>query len=360
MGKKTPLYDCHLAQKARMVDFAGWDMPVQYTSLIKEHNAVRDSAGMFDVSHMLAIDIIGSDSKAWLQTLLANDIGKLKTPGKALYSCMLNEQGGVIDDLITYFVADGFYRMVVNAGTREKDIAWMQSQIKDSDVTLVPRTELAIIAVQGPDARKKVLPLLTENLSNKAVEIKRFFSCSDGDWFVGRTGYTGEDGFEIILPAEVAADFWNALLQVDVKPIGLGARDTLRLEAGMNLYGNDMDETVDPLVSGLSWTVAFEPASRQFNGRSTLESIRDQLPEKLVGLVLKDKGILRSGIEVFSGEEKIGVITSGSFSPTTGKSIAFARIRSDVSTGVSVAIRGKQLAADIVRPPFVKQGKANF
>ncbi len=361
MGTKTPLYDNHVALQARMVDFAGWDMPVQYGSLIDEHKSVRNGAGMFDVSHMLAVDITGSDSKAFLQHILANDVGKLKMPGKALYSCMLNPQGGVVDDLIVYFVKDDAYRMVINAGTRDKDLAWMESCVGNLNVALNPQTDLAIIAVQGPEARDKVIALLDEPLAQQAVDIKRFFAASANDWFVGRTGYTGEDGFEVMLPSAEAPTFWDKLFAAGVKPVGLGARDTLRLEAGMNLYGNDMDDTQNPLESGLAWTIAMTPEDRQFIGRDVLESVSANGPsKKLIGLVLEDRGVLRSHLDVFKDGVKIGETTSGTFSPSLAKSIAFARIDVGVVDSCQVEIRSKMLNAIIVSPPFIKNGKANF
>ena len=275
---------------------------------------------------------------------------------------MLNEGGGVIDDLILYFVKHDHFRMVVNAGTRDKDINWMKSQIGKLDIMLTPRIDLAIIAVQGPSAREKVIETLSPHLSTAASKIKRFSSYSHGNWFLGRTGYTGEDGFEVMLPADDALAYWRKLLDKDVQPVGLGARDTLRLEAGMNLYGNDMDENYNPLNSGLKWTVAFEPDTRQFIGRNALEEIRGEgLRTKLVGLVLQARGVLREHLDVYKGDQKIGQTTSGSYSPSLSKSIALARINSDVNDVVTVEIRGRKLPAIIINPPFInKDGKANF
>lgn len=361
MGKKTPLFDVHQASGARMVDFAGWDMPVQYTSLMEEHRAVRASAGMFDVSHMLAVDITGSDAKAWLQYLLANDVEKISKPGKALYSCMLNERGGVVDDLIVYHAGPDHYRMVINAGTRDKDLAWMNGHIADRNVKLDPRTDLAIIAVQGPEARSKALDVMPETITNEAETLKRFFCAHSGDWFVGRTGYTGEDGFEVMLPGDEAAAFWQKLEAAGVRPAGLGARDTLRLEAGMNLYGSDMNDDTSPLVSGLSWTVAMEPADRAFIGREALEAEINSGPAtKLVGLVLEGKGVLRGHLPVFAGDRQVGETTSGTFAPSLSRSIAFARIEADISEGCEVEIRTKRIPATITNPPFIKNGKATF
>ncbi|MDO6461115.1 glycine cleavage system aminomethyltransferase GcvT [Granulosicoccaceae sp. 1_MG-2023] len=362
MTKQTPLNAAHRALNARMVDFAGWDMPVQYTSLIEEHLAVRRDCGMFDVSHMLAVDISGEQACDYLRVLLANDVARLKAPGKALYSCMLNDKGGVIDDLIVYFVEAQRYRVVVNAGTRDKDLAWMESQGSDFAVTITPRPELAIIAVQGPGARDKAHALLPAELAAAAEALPRFACAEAGDWFVGRTGYTGEDGYEVMLPGAQAAAFWQALLDAGVTPAGLGARDTLRLEAGMNLYGNDMDETITPLAAGLDWTVSLKDESRRFTGRAALEAIIDAggPDEILVGLVLKDRGVLRAHMPVEAGGEVVGETTSGTFSPTLNRAIAFARIRRGSEGGLSVSVRGKSLPVKQVTPPFVKNGAATF
>jgi aminomethyltransferase len=355
--QRTPLYEKHLEAGGKMVDFAGWEMPINYGSQVKEHKQVREDAGMFDVSHMVVLDFKGGDVKAFLQKLLANDVARLKDAGKALYSGMLNEQGGVIDDLIVYYLADDFYRVVVNAATRENDLKWINAQMASFDLTLTERDDLSMIAVQGPTARDKVVSLLSGDDAKTAADLKIFFGTQLGDLFVARTGYTGEDGFEIILPNEMAADFWNKLINVGVQPIGLGARDTLRLEAGMNLYGTDMDEGISPLQAGMGWTIAWEPSERNFNGRTALEKEKAEGSKtKLVGLVLEDKGVLRGHQKVITSHGE-GVITSGSFSPTLGKSIALARIPFEVQDNCFVEIRGKQLAVKIVKPPFVRNGK---
>ncbi|MGB1111094.1 MAG: glycine cleavage system aminomethyltransferase GcvT, partial [Gammaproteobacteria bacterium] len=244
MGQQTPLYESHLEFGAKIVDFGGWDMPLHYGSQVQEHHVVRQDAGMFDVSHMTVVDITG-DCRGYLSHLLANDVAKLKTPGKALYSCMLNEDGGVVDDLIVYFQRDDWFRMVVNAATRDKDMAWLEKQTDGFDVHLNERSDLAMIAVQGPKAREKAAIALGDVMA-PASELKPFNAVECGDMFVARTGYTGEDGYEIMLPATNAADAWKALTEAGVAPAGLGARDTLRLEAGMNLYGTDMDENTSP------------------------------------------------------------------------------------------------------------------
>ncbi len=359
MGLKTPLYDTHVLQGAKIVDFGGWDMPLHYGSQIEEHHAVRRDAGMFDVSHMCIIDLSGARVRAFLQSLLANDVDRLKIFGKALYSCMLRPEGGVIDDLIVYFITDSAYRLVVNAGTRDKDLAWIRQHAADFSVTVVERVELAMIAIQGPNARRKAAALLAPAQQVAALELKPFFGAAFGSWFVARTGYTGEDGFEVMLPAGESADAWNRLRALGVEPAGLGARDTLRLEAGMNLYGNDMDEDHHPLECGLAWTVAFEPPERDFIGRQALERARRTPGSELVGLVLEERGVLRSHQKVFTaGADSLpGEVTSGTFSPTLNRSIALARVRSAANPTVQVEIRGKLLAARIVKPPFVRHGK---
>lgn len=342
-----------------MVDFGGWDMPVHYGSQIEEHHAVRADAGMFDVSHMTVVDVKGPRAMAYLQQLLANDVGKLSTPGKAIYGCMLNEDGGVIDDLITYFLGDGDYRMVVNAATREKDLAWLSDRAAAFDVEISERPDLSMIAVQGPNAREKASACLPEAQRETALSLQPFFAARLGDLFVARTGYTGEDGWEIIVPSDNAENLWRALDSAGVRSCGLGARDTLRLEAGMNLYGSDMDETTTPLESGLGWTVAWDPQDRDFIGREALETQRaNGVPRKLVGLLLEDRGVLRAHQKVIAEGHGEGEVTSGTFSPTLSRSIGLARVPAGADSTVEVEIRGKRLAARIVRPPFVRHGKA--
>jgi aminomethyltransferase len=357
MGRHTALYNDHLAAAGKLVDFAGWDMPIHYGSQIEEHHQVRRDAGMFDVSHMTVVDFTGTGVRDFLRHLLANDVNRLTQPGKALYSCMLNERGGVIDDLIVYYLSDTWFRMVVNAATRDKDLQWMHTQAHSFALSMQERQDLAMIAVQGPNARDKTRQALGDTVT-AAGDLKPFFAAECGDYFVARTGYTGEDGYEIMVPNEQASASWQALLAAGVKPSGLGARDTLRLEAGMNLYGQDMDETTTPLESALGWTVAWEPDERNFIGRPALEAQRANKPEnKLVGLVLLDRGVLRHGQRVFAGDGlPEGVITSGSFSPTLGKSIAFARVPAQATDRCEVDIRGKRLAARVVKPPFVRFG----
>jgi len=339
---------------AKLVDFAGWDMPIHYGSQIEEHHAVRRDAGMFDVSHMLGIDLSGPAATPYLRNLLANDVTKLVLPGRALYSCLLNEQGGVIDDLIVYYFTPGHYRIVVNAGTAEKDLAWMEARTAGYDVRLTSRRDLALIAVQGPNARTKFWHAYPASRAASEALIP-FQAAFDGDWLIARTGYTGEDGFEIAVPAAQAAGVWAQLHSAGVAPCGLGCRDTLRLEAGMNLYGQDMDETVSPLEAGLAWTLALKD-ERDFIGKAAL--LAQQPTRQLTGLLLKERGVLRAHQAVRTARGN-GEITSGSFSPTLQQGIALARLPAAVAAGetVDVDIRGKLHPAKVVKPPFVRNGK---
>ena len=357
MGQRTPLYDQHLALGAKMVDFGGWDMPLHYGSQVEEHHQVRRDCGVFDVSHMTVVDVVGAQTQAYLQRLLANDVARLAQVGKALYSAMLNDQGGVIDDLIVYLTEDG-YRLVVNASTRDKDIAWLQAQAAGFEVQVNERADLAMLAIQGPQARARIMDIVTQVRSALIQELKPFQGLAAGDWFIGRTGYTGEDGLEIMLPADQAPDFFSELVGAGISPIGLGARDTLRLEAGLNLYGQDMTEEVSPLAANMGWTVAWEPAERDFIGRSALQAQRErnELP-KLVGLVLEERGVLRAHQVVRVNGIGEGEITSGSFSPTLGKSIALARVPAKTGERAEVEIRNKWYPVRVVQPTFVRHGK---
>jgi len=384
MPLRTPLYDSHLAARAKMVDFSGWEMPIHYGSQIEEHHAVRRDAGMFDVSHMCALDLAGPDATRWLRHLLANDVAKLTTPGKALYSCMLDQDAGVIDDLIVYFFTPERYRIVVNAGTAAKDIAWMRGQLEGFDAGLIVRRRIngdavAIIAAQGPDAKERRLtgsdsvamiavqgPRARERFwtafpdSRAATEPLAVFQAAEWkDWMIARTGYTGEDGFEITIPADDAAQVWQKLLDAGVKPCGLGARDTLRLEAGMNLYGQDMDEDISPYEAGLKWTVDLKDPARDFIGKSALEGKHARpVRNQFAGLLLLDRGVLRAHQKVVTPQGE-GEITSGTFSPSLNQSIALARLPAGVAIGseVEVEIRDKRLKARVVKPSFVRNGK---
>ena len=353
--KITPLNAVHREMGARMVDFGGWDMPLHYGSQLEEHHAVRRNSGMFDVAHMSVVDLHGGRARDFLRTLLANDVAKLKTAGKALYSCMLNETGGVIDDLIVYFITEQHFRLVINAGTTDKDLTWLRRHAPAFGIEVRHRDDLGILAVQGPQARTKVLALLFPDLAQAAAALAPFNAAWGGEHFIGRTGYTGEDGFELILPADELENIWRKLFTADVRPCGLGARDTLRLEAGMNLYGQDMDESTTPLETGLAWTVALD-ATRDFFGKNAL--LNTPPMRHAIGLVLSDKGVMR-GHQVVMTAHGVGEITSGGFGPTLERSIALARVPLAVAIGdqVSVEVRGKELHARTVKVPFVRNGK---
>ena len=366
MTKQTVLNATHRALGAKMVDFGGWDMPIHYGSQLDEHHLVRRDAGMFDVSHMTVVDLRGEQARAFLRKLAANNVDKLQKRGKALYTAMLNEQGGVIDDLIVYYMAEDWFRLVVNASTRDKDLAWITRQAEAFGVEVVERPEFGMVAVQGPNAREKTIGLLREADREKAGKLARFAALetatTDGvPVFLARTGYTGEDGFEVIVPGEQAVAFWNALLAAGVKPAGLGARDTLRLEAGMNLYGQDMDETVTPYEAALGWTVALDAdadgSPRDFIGRGALEAQQaGGVPRQMVAIVMDEKGVLRHGQKVLTASGE-GEVLSGTFSPTIGKSIGFVRIPAGEPGDVRVDIRGREVPVRVVKFPFVREGK---
>lgn len=375
MGQQTPLFQWHQANNGKIVDFSGWDMPVNYGSQIEEHHAVRQAAGMFDVSHMTVVDVTGLDAKAYLQRLLANDVARLDgSVGKALYSGMLNPSGGVIDDLIVYNMGDDtqgaqWYRTVVNCGTREKDLAWMQQQAQSFSVAVNERDDLAMIAVQGPQAIALHKQVANEKLSTKIADLDVFQGVEWEQSFYARTGYTGEDGLEIIIPASQVQALWETLIQAGVAACGLGARDTLRLEAGMNLYGHEMDDEVSPLTANMGWTIAWQPEQRDFIGREALLAEKQKgIDSKLVGLVMRDKGVLRAHQRVIVSDanrgELDGEITSGTFSPTLGYSIALARVPSVLSTTsgsqCQVEIRKKRVTVDVVKPCFVRNGESQI
>lgn len=358
MGSQTPLYACHVEAGARIVDFGGWDMPLHYGSQLEEHHAVRKHAGAFDVSHMTVVDLSGAGAAEFLRRLLANDVARLKEPGKALYSCMLNSAGCVIDDLIIYYLAPDRYRVIVNAATREKDLAWINGQAASYAVEVAERPELAMIAVQGPQARSLAAPLIDAQWREAALALQPFYALEAGDLFIARTGYTGEDGWEMVMPAAEAPGFWRQYLDAGIQPCGLGARDTLRLEAGMNLYGADMDETVSPLEAGLGWTIAWEPKDRDFIGRGPLTEMRSNPGRrKFAGLLLEGKGVLRNHQRVVVDGKEDGEITSGGFSPTMERSIAMARIPAGDYETAQVEVRNRLLDVRVVAMPFVRNGK---
>ncbi|WWP01365.1 MAG: glycine cleavage system aminomethyltransferase GcvT [Candidatus Dasytiphilus stammeri] len=360
MMQKTILFNHHQLYGAHIINFNDWMMPLHYGSQLKEHHIVRNDAGVFDISHMTIIDIYGEEARIFLRYILANDVAKLKNPGKALYSAMLNISGGVIDDLIVYFINHTTYRLIVNAVNRNKDLAWLYKHIKNFSVKLKTRDDMALIAIQGPNAQKKTQSLFNPEHQQILDKMLPFSSVELGDWFVSTTGYTGELGYEIAMPQEKAVHFWKSLINIGVYPVGLGARDTLRLEAGMNLYGNEMDEKISPLSANMDWTISWEPMNRNFIGREALERQRYHIIDKLVGLKMKAKGVLRPQLTVSfndqDGRNKTGKITSGTFSPTLGYSIALARVPSEIGKEAVVHLRNRDVLVEITRPIFVRDG----
>jgi len=359
MANKTRLFTAHIALGAKMVDFGGWDMPLHYGSQLKEHHQVRQDAGVFDVSHMTLLDIENADgagARDFLRYLLANDAARLY-PGKALYSCMLNEAGGILDDLIVYDRSMAGYRLVLNAATRAKDLAWIRKQAQRFPVILRERQDLAMLAVQGPQALTRLDAVVGGQAAGMVRALAPFHYLETEGLFIARTGYTGEDGVEVILPEDAVTDFWERLLSAGVEPCGLAARDTLRLEAGMNLYGSDMDESTSPLVSGLGWTVAWNPGERDFIGRAALErQRREGVRQTFVGLILEGRGVLRAHQRVITAIGDTGLTTSGTFSPTLERAIALARVPKDIGDRCEVDIRGRYCPARVVKPPFVRHG----
>ena len=366
MHNRTGLYELHLQAHAKIVEFAGWDMPLHYGSQLEEHLAVRNSAGIFDVSHMTIVDIQGPDVKKFLQRLLANDVAKLTQPGNALYTCMLDERGGILDDLIVYYIDPNEYRLVVNAATGEKDLNWMslQAELGNFDLEIVYRDDLAMLAVQGPNARAAVLECLHPNIAAFAAQLKPFqfhIEKYDEQLLVARTGYTGEDGFELMLPHDAACEFWQNVLRYKVRPIGLGARDTLRLEAGLNLYGTDMDETVTPYESNLAWTVAITAEPRDFIGRDALIAQKNAGGyDRLTGIIVPGRVVLRHGQTVQFPDGVTGVVTSGTFSPTLQCGLGFVRVPAAAGANGVIVVRNKEHAVQLVKPPFVRFGKQVF
>lgn len=355
---RTPLYAAHVVAHGLLVDFAGWEMPLHYGSQLKEHHAVRTHAGIFDVSHMGVIDVEGCDAAHFLRYLLANDVAKLKTDGQALYSCMLNPDGGVVDDLIVYRMGAKHFRLVVNAGTRTKDLEWLQRHTDLYEVTVTAKPDYAILALQGPQALNLISQLLDEKQANALKALRPFQFIHFNDQLFARTGYTGEDGVEMVIPADKALFYWEKLIAFGATPCGLGARDTLRLEAGYNLYGTDMDEKTSPLVANLTWTIALQDAERLFIGRDVIMQQRELgVPQQFVGLVMQDPGVLRNHQPVYCDGKVCGEITSGGFSPTLGHAIALARLPVNLPAEVTVERRGKFIPVKIVKPAFVRHAK---
>jgi aminomethyltransferase len=359
MIQDTPLVHLHRELGARLVDFAGWNLPVQYSSLVEEHHAVRQAAGLFDVSHMGVVDLVGGDQTAFLRRVLTGDVLRID-PGRALYGCLCDERGGIIDDLITYRLDSDRYRLVINAATRVGDLQWLRSHAADFAVDVQERADLAMVAIQGPQARERVAtirPAWAETVRG----LRRFAAAAVAEAFIARTGYTGEDGVEVILPAEQAIALYRDATAAGVVPCGLGARDSLRLEAGLNLYGQDMERTPTPLESNLGWTVSWHDADRDFIGREALAGQRQEGVERdLVGLVLAEKGVPRPGMAVLTDGGE-GIVTSGGFSPTLERGIALARLPATAikpGGSVQVQVRRRELAAIIHHPPFVRGGRS--
>lgn len=359
MMRQTPFYQNHLESNAKIVDFGGWALPINYGSQIKEHEAVRTSCGMFDVSHMLITDITGAESRKFIRYLISNDVAKLEKHGigKALYSGLLNHDAGIIDDLIVYLMPFG-YRLVTNAATEEKDMAWINNIAKQFEVKFVNRRDLAMLAVQGPLAIEKVITI-RPHLSSALSNLKAFMAIEDHGCFYARTGYTGENGLEIMIPTTIASQFWNELLNNGVIPCGLGARDTLRLEAGMNLYGHDMDENFTPLDSGMDWVVDLSDETRDFIGKSNYIRLKTLAEYDIqVGLILNGRGVLREGQTIVVNNNNVGIITSGTFAPSLKLSVAIARVKSDTPDTVLVQIRDNLESAKVVKLPFIRNGKS--
>ena len=361
MTKQTILHDRHVDLGAKMVDFAGWHMPVQYTSIIDEHKTVRETVGIFDVSHMGEIFIKGPDALKLLNKLVPQDISKL-TNSKAVYCQLTNKQGGVKDDWIIYKLEDNYYLVIANASMVDSDVNWIAMNKGDLDVEIINDSHnYSMIAIQGPKACD-----LMNDLG--VTDLPPFFSIVetqllDKKVFISRTGYTGEDGVEVILENKYAEELWNKLLEVgkkyDIKPIGLGARDTLRLEAALHLYGNDLDEETSPIEAGLSWSVPKDKTA-DYNGKDVIESqIKNGTNKKLVGFKMLDRGIARHGYEVFYDNEKIGVVTSGGVSPSRGDNIGLAYIKTldnlAVGSTIQISIREKLCNAEIIKKPFVEK-----
>jgi len=384
---KTPLYQQHLDANARMMEFGGWSLPVNYGSQVEEHHACRKHAAMFDVSHMTVVDMAGSTMKGnegedvksarqFLQYLLANDVDRLKLAGDALYTCMLSPDGGILDDLIVYWRGGDSYRLILNAATREKDLAWIKARVAEYAPSLEwsVQDDLALLAVQGPaaiDICSQVLDGISESreLAAALKGVSRFSSCESDDLFIGRTGYTGEDGVEMLLPSSLAPTFWQNLLDAGVQPAGLGARDTLRLEAAMNLYGSDMDENVNPFESGIGWSVSLEPDTRNFMGRSAIiQSLGDsgRTDQQMIGIQLEGRGVLRGHQAILMQGREVGSVTSGTYSPTLEQSIAMGRVSLSACEAGKVSellgqvcqveIRKKLVDARVVKRPFINSG----
>lgn len=361
MTKQTFLHDKHVELGAKMVDFAGWSMPVQYTSIIDEHKTVRETVGIFDVSHMGELIVQGKDSLAFLNRIVPQNISKL-ADSKAVYCQLPNKNGGLIDDLIIYKLQDEKYLIIANASRVDEDLNWMSLNTRGFDVEIINESHnYSLIAVQGP----KACDLIT---SFGVSELPPFFSIKKDnifgiDLWISRTGYTGEDGVELLIKNKDAEFIWDKLLEegklYNIKPIGLGARDTLRLEASLHLYGNDLDETTTPIEAGLSWSIPKDKVE-EYNGKAVIEKqLKDGVEKKLIGFKMIDKGIARHGYDVYYNDERVGTVTSGGVSPTRGDNIGLAYIKKldnlAVGSTIHISIREKLYKAEIVKRPFVEK-----
>ena len=363
MTKRTYLYDEHIKLNAKMVDFAGWEMPVQYTSIIEEHNNVRNNAGIFDVSHMGEIFISGKDSLAFLQTLFPQDVSKL-TQNKALYCQLTNESGGIVDDLIVYLLKENEYLLIVNASRLEVDYQWLISHKNDYDVLIENKSDIySMIALQGPKA-SDILEKIGCSKDNQphTFHIKQY-PLIGKNVYISRTGYTGEDGFEIIIENEKAVELWQLLLKegqtFGIKPIGLGARDTLRMEAAMSLYGNELNEDITPVEAGLKWSLDKDKKENYIGKNIILDQINNGTNKKLIAFKMADKAIARHGYEIYCDNKKIGIVTSGGISPTLNMYIGFGYIKTEKNLGINdtiqIMVRNKLYNAQITNKNFIKK-----
>jgi aminomethyltransferase len=360
--RRSPLNEIHVEAGARLVPFAGWTMPVQYASVIEEHRAVRERAGLFDVSHMGELRVRGAGAEGFLQRVTPNDVSKL-TPGRAHYSGLLTEQGTYVDDLLVYRLAEEDFLVVVNAANTEKDLAWLAERQVEGATVEDESDRWALLALQGPRA-EAILSRLTE-LDLAAIRYYRFAEgeVAGRSMIVSRTGYTGEDGFELYVPPEAAPDLWRSLMAAGadqgLQPAGLGARDTLRMEAGMALYGHEIDDTTTPLEAGLRWVVKMDKGD--FVGRAALERQEQAgLERRLVGIEVAERGIARQGYPVWSGERRVGEMTSGTWSPTFEKALGMAYVPVELAepgTPVDIEIRQRRVGARVAEIPFYRRSK---
>ena len=348
---KTTLFEQHKNLGAKIVDFGGWSMPINYGSQINEHKVVRSDVGIFDVSHMSIFDLSGSEQAKFLKYLLPNDVDKIKNSGRALYSPLLNNDGGVLDDLIVYNLGT-HYRIISNCATRSQNHDWFVKQSESYDVKIKLMNDLSIIAIQGPNSINLLDKIGIHDLDRMSDFDVKIYNSS----MIAKTGYTGEEGFEVVIENSDVESFWLSLLEAGASAIGLGARDTLRLEAGLNLYGTDMDTNNNPYESNLAWTIDLNDKKRDFIGKRALEEINKDACKELKGIILRDKGILRSH-QLIEHKAGNGEILSGTYSPSFGFSIAFARLDKGHDGEGKVKIRNNEFKVEIVSPPFMRKGK---